>query len=125
MPGEAFKRELQHNLRRARRPAALALGHIEPLQKAAYVDKQTGKFRTNRIKRMVHALPGCNDGIRQKTRLMTARSAVGWNRIRPIRSCSRHEMSTREFGAQPLTGLQLVRLDHDSAVTPASAGKPG
>ena len=72
MPGEAFKRELQHNLRRARRPAALALGHIEPLQKAAYVDKQTGKFRTNRIKRMVHALPGCNDGIRQKTRLMTA-----------------------------------------------------
>ena len=34
-------------------------------------------------------------------------------------------MSTREFGAQPLTGLQLVRLDHDPAVPPASAGKPG
>ncbi len=34
-------------------------------------------------------------------------------------------MSTREFGAQPFTGLQLVRLNHDPAVPPASAGKPG
>ena len=34
-------------------------------------------------------------------------------------------MRTREFGAQPFTGLQLVRLDHHPAVTPASPGKPG
>ena len=72
MPGEAFKRELQHNLRRAHRPAALTLGYVEPFQKAAYVYQQTGKFRTDRIKRMMHALAGGNDGIRQKTRVMTA-----------------------------------------------------
>jgi hypothetical protein len=34
-------------------------------------------------------------------------------------------MSTREFGAQPLTGLQLVRLNHDPAVAPPSPGEPG
>ena len=34
-------------------------------------------------------------------------------------------MRTREFGAQPFTGLQLVRLDHYPAVSPASPGKPG
>ena len=72
MSGEAFKRELQHNLRRARRPAALTLGYFEPFQKAAYVDKQTGKFRTDRIKRVMHALTGGNDGIQQKARVMTA-----------------------------------------------------
>ena len=72
MSGEAFKRELQHNLRRARRPAALTLGYFEPFQEAAYVDKQTGKFRTDRIKRVMHALTGGNDGIRQKARVMTA-----------------------------------------------------
>ena len=72
MTGEAIKRELQHDLRRARRPAALTLGYFEPFQKTANVDKQTGKFRTDRIKRMMHALPSGNDGIRQKTRLMTA-----------------------------------------------------
>ena len=72
MSGEAFKRELQHNLRRARRPAALTLGYFEPFQKAAYVDKQTEKFRTDRIKRVMHALTGGNDGIRQKARVMTA-----------------------------------------------------
>jgi hypothetical protein len=72
MSGEAFKRELQHNLRRARRPAALTLGYVEPFQKAAYVYKQTGKFWTDRTKCMMHALAGGNDGIRQKTRLMTA-----------------------------------------------------
>ena len=33
-------------------------------------------------------------------------------------------MRTGEFGAQPFTGLQLVRLDHHPAVTPASPGKP-
>src|SRR5262245_21201044 len=33
-------------------------------------------------------------------------------------------MCPREFGAQPLTGLQLVRLDHHPAVTSPSAGKP-
>jgi hypothetical protein len=64
MSGEAFKRELQHNLRRARRPTALTLGYFEPFQKAAYVDKQTRKFRTDRIKRMMHTLAGGNDGIR-------------------------------------------------------------
>ena len=72
MSGEAFKRELQHNLRRAHRPAALTLCYVEPFQKAAYVYQQTGKFRTDRIKRMMHALAGGNDGIRQKTRVMTA-----------------------------------------------------
>ena len=55
-----------------RRPAALTLGYFEPFQKAAYVDKQTGKFRTDRIKRVMHALTGGNDGIRQKARVMTA-----------------------------------------------------
>jgi hypothetical protein len=34
-------------------------------------------------------------------------------------------MRTCEFGAQPFTGLQLVRLNHHPAVTPASPGKPG
>src|SRR5690349_13344563 len=34
-------------------------------------------------------------------------------------------MSTREVGAQPLTGLQLVRLNHDPAVAPPSPGEPG
>lgn len=72
MSGEAFKRELQHNLRRAHRPAALTLCYVEPFQKAAYVYQQTRKFRTDRIKRMMHALAGGNDGIRQKTRVMTA-----------------------------------------------------
>ena len=33
-------------------------------------------------------------------------------------------MRTREFGAQPFTGLQLVRLDHHPAVSAASPGKP-
>ena len=66
MPGEAFKRELQHNFRRARRPAAFTLGYIESFQKAAYVYKQTGKFRTDRIKCMMHALAGGNDGIGKK-----------------------------------------------------------
>ena len=33
-------------------------------------------------------------------------------------------MCTREFGAQPFTGLQLMRLDHRPAVTPAPPGKP-
>ena len=72
MSGEAFKRELQHNLRRARRPAAFTLGYVEPFQKAAYVYKQAGKFRTDCIKRMMNALASGNDGIRQKTRVMTA-----------------------------------------------------
>jgi hypothetical protein len=53
-------------------PAALTLGYVEPFQKAAYVYQQTGKFRTDRIKRMMHALAGGNDGFRQKTRVMTA-----------------------------------------------------
>jgi hypothetical protein len=70
--GEALKRELEHNFCRASRPATLTLGYIKPFQKAAYVDKQPGKFRTYRIKRMTHALPGGNDGIRQKTLLMAA-----------------------------------------------------
>ena len=81
MSGEALERELQHDLRRARGPAALTLGYFEPFQKTAYVDKQAGKFRTYRIKCMVQALPSCNDAIRQKTRLMTAGSAVGRNGI--------------------------------------------
>jgi hypothetical protein len=72
MSGEALERELQHDLRRARGPAALTLRYFEPFQKTAYVDKQAGKFRTYRIKRMMHALPGGNDAIRQKTCLMTA-----------------------------------------------------
>jgi hypothetical protein len=72
MSGEALERELQHDLCRARGPAALTLGYFEPFQKTAYVDKQAGKLRTYRIKRMMHALPGGNDAIRQKTCLMTA-----------------------------------------------------
>ena len=72
MSGEALERELQHDLRRTRGPAALTFGYFEPFQKTAYVDKQTGKFRTDRIKRMMHALAGGNDGIQQKTRVMTA-----------------------------------------------------
>lgn len=74
---------------------------------------------------MMQALPSCNDAIRQKTCLMTARSAVGRNRIRPMRSCPRHEMCAREFGAKPFTSLQLVRLNHHPAVSAASPGKPG
>ena len=70
--GEALKRELEHDFRRASRPAALTLGYIEPFQEAAYVDKQPGKFRTYHIKRVTHVLPGGNDGIRQKTFLMAA-----------------------------------------------------
>jgi hypothetical protein len=58
MSGEALERELQHDLRRARGPAALTLGYFEPFQKTAYVDKQTGKFRTYRIKRMMHVVAG-------------------------------------------------------------------
>jgi hypothetical protein len=72
MPGKAFERELQHDFCRARRPTTLTLSYFEPFQKAAYIDKQTGKFRPDRIKRMMHALAGGNDHIRQKTRLMTA-----------------------------------------------------
>lgn len=72
MSGEAIERELQHDLRRARGPAALMLGYFESFQKAAYVDKQTGKFRACRIKRTMQALPSCNNAVRQKTCLMTA-----------------------------------------------------
>ena len=72
MPRKAFERELQHDFCRARRPAALTFGYFEPFQKTAYIDKQTGKFRADRSKRMMHALAGGNDGIRKKTRLMTA-----------------------------------------------------
>ena len=72
MSGEAIERELQHDLCRARGPAALTLGYFEPFQKAAYVDKQTRKFRAYRIKRMMQALPSCNDAIRQEACLMTA-----------------------------------------------------
>ena len=70
MPSEPLKRKLQHDFCRARWPAALTLSYFEPFQKTAYVDQQTGKFRTDCIKRMMHALPSCNDGIRQKTHLM-------------------------------------------------------
>jgi len=70
MSGEALERELQHDLRRASGPAALTLGYFEPFQKAAYIDKQTGKFRT--IKRMMQALPSRDDAIQQNTCLMTA-----------------------------------------------------
>jgi hypothetical protein len=34
-------------------------------------------------------------------------------------------MRAREFGAQPFTSLQLMRLDHRPPVTPTSPGKPG
>jgi hypothetical protein len=33
-------------------------------------------------------------------------------------------MCTRELGPQAFTGLQLMRLDHRPAITPASPGKP-
>ena len=72
MPGETFKRELQHDLRRARRPAALTLGYFESLQKTAYIDEQARKFRTDRVKRVMHALPSGNDRIRQKSRLLSS-----------------------------------------------------
>ena len=72
MPGETFKRELQHDLRRARRPAALTLGYFESLQKTAYIDEQARKFRADRVKRVMHALPGGNDRIRQKSRLLSS-----------------------------------------------------
>jgi hypothetical protein len=69
---EALKRELKHDFRRAGRPAALTLGHIESFQKTAHVDKQPGKFRTDRIKRTTYVLPGGDDGIRQKALFITA-----------------------------------------------------
>ena len=72
MSGQALERELQHDLRRARGPAALTLGYFKPFQKTAYVDKQAGKFRTYRIKCVMQALPSCNDAIRQEACLMTA-----------------------------------------------------
>ena len=72
MPSEAIERKLQHDFCRARRPAALTLGRFEPFQETAYVDKQTRKFRTYRIERMMYALTRGNDGIRQNTGVMTA-----------------------------------------------------
>jgi hypothetical protein len=39
VPGETLKCELKYDLRGTNWPATLTLGHIEPLQKAAYVNK--------------------------------------------------------------------------------------
>jgi len=72
MSGEALERELQHDLCRACRPAAVTLGYFEPLQKTAYIDEQTRKFRADRVKRVMHALPGGNDRIRQKIRSVSS-----------------------------------------------------
>ena len=81
MPSEPLKRKLQHDFCRARWPAALTLCYFEPFQKAAYVDQQAGQFRADRVNRVMHALSSCDDGVRQKTCLMTTGSTVGRNGI--------------------------------------------
>jgi len=72
MSGEALKRELQHDLRRASRRASRAHARLVRAFSKSSVDRQIGKFRTYRIKRMMQPLPSCDDAIRQKTCLMTA-----------------------------------------------------
>ena len=72
MTGETLERELEDDLCRTGRPAALTFGYIEPFQKATYVEKQPGKLRAHGIKGVTHALSGGNDGISQKAPLMAA-----------------------------------------------------
>ena len=56
MAGEAIERELQYDLARTRRPCAFSLYIRKAFEEAADVEQQTCEFRTDGIKRVVHAL---------------------------------------------------------------------
>ena len=56
VPGKHSQRGLEHHLGRARGPQALTLHRLEAFQEAAYVDEQTGQFRSDGLERLVDAL---------------------------------------------------------------------
>jgi hypothetical protein len=68
MPDEPVEAELQDDLRRARRPSALPLDVFDPLEEAADIDEEAGKFRADGIERAAQALPRCNHGVRHRDR---------------------------------------------------------
>ena len=44
-----------------------------------------------------------------------AAAAIGGDRACPVRGGARHQIGAGEIGAQPLAGLQLMRLDQGTA----------
>ena len=56
MPGQALERELQHDLRRARRPLPLPLDQIELFQKTTDIEQKTGEFGADHIQSMPNSL---------------------------------------------------------------------
>ena len=122
---EPVEPELQHDLGRARRPAALALDIFEPFEEAADVEQQAGEFGPDRIERVAHALARRDDGFGEGRPPAAGAAAILRHRRRPVRRDARHELGAREIGAQPLAGLQLDRLDQRAAVAALAAREPG
>jgi hypothetical protein len=56
--------------------------------------------------------------------IATRSTTAGRFRARPVRGRARHEMLPRKIGAQPLAGLQLLRLDQGAAITTTPACQP-
>jgi hypothetical protein len=69
---ESIKPELQHDLRRARRPAALAFHIFETFEKTADVKQKPDEFRSHRIGCLAHLLARRNDRIGKGSRATTA-----------------------------------------------------
>jgi hypothetical protein len=126
MAREPVERELQHYFRRTGRPSAFALYILEAFEKAAGVEQEPAEFRADRIERLVDTLARGNHRLGERSgALATGAAASGGNRARPVRGGARHQMGASEIAAQPLTRLELVRLDQRAAVASAAARKPG
>ena len=103
---------------------ALALDILEPFEKAAYIEQQTGEFRPDGVKRLMHALARGDDGIGKCAGASAAGSRPDDNGLDQFEVVRGIRCARVKSGAQALTGLQLMRLDQGAAVAAAPARQP-
>lgn len=122
MPGETLERELQYDLRRARRPLPLTLDQIELLQKTADIQQKTGEFWADRIQSMPNSLTRGDYSLGEVSGRLIAIARGKW--CMPVGCSARHHLRSREIGPKTLAGLELMRLDQRPAVGAFAARQP-
>lgn len=124
VPRKPVKSELQDDFGAARGPQALAFDVIQTFEKAAHIEKQAGKLRSDGMECLLHALARRNDRFRHiHPAAVVSASAVRHSGV-PVRGHARHQLRAGEFGAQTLAGCELMRREQRLAVASFAPREP-